>query len=168
MRNTLLFFLCILFSSPLLAKDLTNRLGIGYSDQLNIPQGLPSATAYYFPNPDVGMALSLGVNTEEDDSRFGLMFKVFKIIFPEDNLNFYMGASAGIISYEEFADDGVTIENESGFELNALLGVQFSFAGLENLAFHFETGLGITSVDDGVSFRTIGDTPFEAGVIFFF
>ena len=142
------------------AKDLSNRLGVGYSNQFSV--GMPSMAASYHPNAEIGLGASLGVSTEEDDSRFGLLFKVYRIIFPEENLNFYMGASAGILSYE------LSGQSESGFELNGIFGAQFFFAGLDSLAFHFEAGLGITSIDSGVHFRTIGSSPMEAGLIFYF
>lgn len=160
-----LFLVCFMAQPVAQAKDLTNRLGIGFSNQFS--QSLPSVSAYYYPNPELGLGLALGVNTEDDDSKFGLQFKIYRVIFPEDNMNFYMGASAGLLSYETSNSAGGT-DNESGFELNGFFGGEFFFAGLDSLAFRFEAGLGIVSVDSGVTFRTIGDSPINAGVTFYF
>ena len=76
-----LVFLLSFLNTNLYAKDLTNRLGFGYSDQFSID--LPSVMAMYYPNPDTGLSAALGVNTEDDASKFGLSFKYYKIIFPE-------------------------------------------------------------------------------------
>src|SRR5690348_13670728 len=82
------------------AKDLASRLGIGYSDQFGLDKSLPSLALRYYPNSDYGLMGSLGVDTTKNDSRFGLGVKIVKIVFREDNLNFYTGASAGLVSQE--------------------------------------------------------------------
>lgn len=159
-------FTVLLTSFSIQAKDLTNRLGIGLGNQFS--QELPAVSAYYYPNPELGLGLALGVNTEDDRSKFGLLFKIYRVIFPEDNMNFYMGASAGLLSYEQDKDTNTGTETQSGFELNGFFGGEFFFSGLDSLAFRFEAGLGILSVDDGVTFRTIGDSPVRAGITFYF
>jgi len=143
------------------AKDLTNRLGVGYSDQFSV--ALPSLSARYYPNPQLGVTAALGVDTQKDASRFGLMVRLFKMIFLEDNMNFYMGTGAGLISIEQNAGT-----NQSGFELTGFVGSEFFFPGLESLGFSFEAGIGVTSISSEVRFRTIGDSPLKAGVIFYF
>jgi hypothetical protein len=154
--------LLILILSPMSSwsKDLTNRLGIGYSDQFSTE--LPSLTAKYYPSSEMGLSAALGVNTGPQNSKFGLLFKVQRIIFPEDNLHFYMGAGAGLLSTK------VDTRNESGFELMGFAGAEFFLTGLDSLGISFETGVGITSVSSGVTFRTIGDHPLRAGIIFYF
>jgi len=147
------------------AKDLTNRLGLGYSDQFSSNQAsgsLPGIAAQYYPNPLTGLSLALGVDTEKDNSRFGLLFKLYRIIFTEANMNFYMGGGGGLLSVENNGD------NNSGFELMGFVGVEYFFPGLESLGFSFEAGLGIRSDSDGARFRTIGDHPLRAGIIFYF
>lgn len=142
------------------AKDLTNRLGIGYKNQFGVE--LPGIALQYFPGPELGLSAVVGVDTEEDASRFGAMVKLQRIIFQEDNLNFYLGAGAGLLSNE------VAGENESGFELLAFGGAEFFFAGLENLGFSFEFGPAITSLSSNVRFRTFGHSPLNAGITFYF
>lgn len=149
------------------AKDLTNRLGVGYADQFGISGGLPSLAVRYYPNPELGVAAQLGVDTEEDASKFGFMGKVFRIIFQEDNMNFYMGAGAGLISREAENSGGGT-DNDSGFALSGFAGGEFFFSGLDSLGFSFETGVGVTSISSEVRFRTIGDHPLRAGITFYF
>lgn len=142
------------------AKDLSNRLGIGYKNQSGID--LPSLALQYYPGADLGVSAALGVDTQNNQSRFGFMAKLYRIIFQEDNLNFYMGAGAGLVSEET---NGT---NESGFDLMGFGGAEFFFPGLENLGFSFETGVGVTSISSGVRFRTIGDHPLRAGITFYF
>ena len=150
----------LLLSPNLFAKDLTHRLGVGYSNSLDMD--LPSIAVHYYPNQKTMLAAAIGVSTEDDNSKFGLLFKAFRNIFEEENLNFQMGGSAALISNE------VNGDSDSGFELNALFGAEFFFTGLDSLAFRFEAGIGIVSINDGTTFRTIGDSPFDAGIIFYF
>ena len=152
----------LFFSLSASAKDLTNRLGFGYSDQFAFSDGLPSVMAMYFPNPDTGLSAALGVNTEDDNSKFGLNFKYYKMIFPEDNLNFYMGGVIALISDET---GGTT---DSGYELGGFIGAEYFLQGLDSLGFRFEAGLGIVSKDSGVVFRTLGQHPLQAGMVFYF
>ncbi len=166
MRRLLLLFVITVFSTPLFAKELGNRLGVGYSDQFS--QSMPSIALRYWPDPKLGLGAALGVDTEEDNSKFGFMVKLYKIIFTEDNLNFYMGTGAGIISLETPNAAGTSSSSDSGFELVGFCGGEFFFTGLENLGFSFETGVGVTSIDSQVRFRTVGDGLLKAGVTFYF
>lgn len=157
------FCLMLLFSANAgYAKDLANRLGVGFSNQFGLVDDLPSIAMRYYPNADYGLMGAIGVDTHKDNSRFGFMAKIFKIVFKEDNLNFYTGAGAGLVSRE------VSNKNDSGFDLSGFIGAEFFMPGLESLSFSFEAGVGITSVSSEVRFRTIGDSPLRAGIIFYF
>lgn len=143
------------------AKDLASRLGVGYSDQFSTE--LPSMVLRYYPNSDVGLSGHLGIDTQKDASKFGAMVKFYRIIYPEENMNFYMGSGAGIISKEK--SDG---KNQSGFELIGFAGVEFFWMGLENLGINMELGFGVASVSSETRFRTLADHPFKAGMTFYF
>jgi hypothetical protein len=155
--------LLLLWAGTVHAKDLSNRLGIGYSDQFGLDQSLPSLAVRYYPNADYGLMGALGVDTASGNSRFGVGAKILKIVFREDNLNFYTGAGAGLVSQQ--INNGTT---NSGFALSGFAGAEFFLPGLENLSFSFEAGVGITSITSQVRFRTIGDSPLRAGIIFYF
>lgn len=150
----------VAFSVSAQAKDLGHRLGIGYKNQF--ASDLPGIAIVYYPGAELGLSAIIGVDTQEENSRFGLMAKLHRVIFEENNLNFYMGAGAGLVSVETGG------KNESGFELLGFGGAEFFFTGLENLGFSFETGVGVTSLSSNVRFRTIGDSPFRAGITFYF
>ena len=149
--------------TPAFGKDLANRLGVGYSNQFGLSQDLPSLAVRYYPNADYGLMGSLGVDTSSGTSRFGLGAKIVKIIFREDNLNFYTGAGVGLVSQQVNGSN-----TDSGFELSGVFGAEFFLPGLENLGFSFEGGVGVTSISSQVRFRTIGDSPLRAGIIFYF
>lgn len=159
--------LCLITTAILLlplfsfAKDLTNRLGIGYKNQFMMD--LPSIAAQYYPSPDLGFSVSLGVDTQSNNSKFGLMTKIYRTIFTEDNMNFYMGAGAGLISNQTNSSN-----TDSGFELNSYVGAEFFLPGLDSLSFSFEAGIGVDSLSSGVRFRTFGDSPIKAGIMFYF
>jgi len=162
MRNWLIIILLLCAGGTVHAKDLKNRMGVGYSNQFGLVRDLPSLAVRYFPNNDYGVAAALGVDTEENNSRFGLMGKFIKLIFKEDNLNFYSALAVGIVSQE------VAGSTDSGFDLSGVFGAEFFLPGLESLSFNFEAGVGVTSVSSEVRFRTIGDSPLRAGILFYF
>jgi hypothetical protein len=141
------------------SKELANRLGVGVKH--NTAVDLSELAAVYYPSSDLAFAAGLGVDTEEDQSKFAANAAVRRIVFKEENLNFYLGGSVGLVNYE------VNGDKESGFELNALFGAEFFFPGLDSLAFTVEGGMGVISTDN-VRFRTIADNPFLAGIIFYF
>ena len=161
MKTSILAVLTLcLMSATAQAKDLTNRLGIGFKNQFFTD--LPSIAAQYYPGAELGLAAVVGVDTQKNASRFGAMVKVNRVVFQEDNLNFYLGAGAGLLSVE------VAGATESGFQLLAYGGAEFFFAGLENLGFSMEFGPSVTSLSSQVRFATFGDSPLRAGITFYF
>lgn len=160
MRLVLSMFL--LAASPaLFAKDLSQRLGVGYSNQWGISNSMPSISARYYPNQQYGFQASVGVDTETSENRFGVGAKFIKIVFREDNMNFYVAAGGGIVSQQ-------VVTTDTGFDAAATFGGEFFFPGLESLGFSFEAGFGVTSISSNVRFRTMGDSPLTAGIFFYF
>ncbi|WP_413578636.1 organic solvent tolerance protein [Bdellovibrio sp. HCB290] len=146
------------------AKDLTNRLGVGVKSHSTLD--LPELAVVYNPSSEIQVTGGLGIDTQKDQSKFAAMAGVRRIVFKEQNMNFYMGGTIGLLNWEELNDAG-TREKQSGFELDAVFGGEFFFTGLESLGFTFEGGVGVISADN-VRFRTIADSPFRAGIIFYF
>ena len=163
MKSTALVCLAtlfIFFGVSAQAKDMSNRLGVGYKNQFSF--NLPAIAVQYYPGAELGLAAVVGVDTQQGASRFGAMLKLNRIVFSEDNLNFYMGIGAGLVSLETAGT------NQSGFQLMAYGGAEFFFAGLENLGFSFEFGPSVTSMSSQVRFSTFGDSPLRAGITFYF
>ncbi len=153
--------LAITVTSSAQAKDLTNRLGVGYANQFST--NVPSLAVRYYPEKHLALGAELGVDTEQGNSQFGFQVNVHRIVFTEPNLNFYMGSSVGLISTQANAST-----TQSGFELSAFVGTEFFLAGLPNLGFSMEAGVGVTSISSQVRVRTIADSPLQAGMIFYF
>ena len=145
-------------------KELKSRLGVGYSNQIQTGDatGIPSLTTKYYPDNDLAFSGAVGIKTGDQNSAFGLLLKIYKTIFPEDNMLFYMGAGAGLVSQK------VAGANNSGFQLMGIVGGEFFFAGLDSLGFTFEAGIAVVSLSNSVSFVTIGQAPVTAGIIFYF
>lgn len=159
LKNIAVLFSLILVAGTVQAKELTNRLGVGVKSNASI--GIAELAAVYYPVSELAVVGGLGIDTEKDNSKFTANAGVRRIVFKEDNLNFYMGGALGLVNLETAG------EKESGFEINALFGAEFFFPGLENLGFTFEGGVGVVSLDD-VRFKTIGNGPFSAGIVFYF
>ncbi|MFN8792238.1 MAG: organic solvent tolerance protein [Bdellovibrionales bacterium] len=158
-----LLTLILLGASAAHAKDLANRLGVGIKN--NNSFDVPAVAAVYYPNADVGLTGSLGVDTAEDNSAFAFNVGIRRILFRENQMNFYYGGQAGLVNRETPTATGS--DQDSGFELNVVFGAEFFFTGLESLGFTFEAGAGLTSMDE-TRFRTIADHPLRAGLIFYF
>ena len=167
MRYIVYLFLAVILSTGAAANavELTNRLGLGFSQQMGAVD-IPMITAHYYPNQRFAISGALGIDTKRDDSKFGALVKVRRMVFMESQMNFYMGAATGFSSHEELEATGY--EDKSNFEFSAILGGEFFLTGLDSLAFTFETGIGIITGDGGSRFRTIGDDLFSAGIIFYF
>jgi len=164
------FSFLIILPSPSQAKDMTSRLGVGYMNDFSI-QPLPSIAVKYYPSTDIAVSAALGVdtnttNTTGGSSAFGFGAKFYKTIFTEDNLNFFMGAGAGLVSLAPAS--GGSGSTNSGFELSGFAGAEFFIPGLDSLGFNFSAGVGVTSLSSGVRFRTIGESPLNAGMFFYF
>lgn len=142
------------------AKDLTHRLGIGYKN--NTTLDLPTLAAIYYPSATMGLTGGVGLDTKKDYSSFQAMAGIRYIIYPETNMNFYGGGQFALVNFETPADG-----KKNGVEVAGLFGVEFFLTGLENLGFTFEAGLSLATVGNS-RFRTVGDSPFRAGMIFYF
>lgn len=161
------FIFALLLAQNTFAKDMTSRLGVGYSDSFSAAS-LPSIGVKYYASQDLSISAALGIDTNASGgtSNFGFGAKVYKTVFTEDNLNFYMGAGAGLVSIGPAA--GSTVSTSSGFELAGFCGVEFFIPGIDSIGINFQAGVGVTSLSSGVRFRTIGDTPLKAGMYFYF
>lgn len=159
-KKVVFFIFVFLMTTAAHAIDMTHRLGVGIKD--NLSKSLPSLAIVYYPTAEFAFTAGLGLDTQKNNSAMQINAGVRRIIFYEQNLNFYMGGQAAVVTYED-----PTNGKQNGYELNAILGTQFFFQGLENLGFSFETGVGVVSLGE-VRFRTLAIDPLHAGIIFYF
>jgi hypothetical protein len=152
----------LIFSQSGWSKDLSQRLGVGYTNDFGVDESMPSIAVRYYPNQQYGFQGSVGVDTETGQNRFGAAAKFLKTVFHEDNMNFYVAAGGGLVSREQ------NNTTSSGIDTAATFGGEFFLPGLESLGFNFEAGVGLTSVSSDMRFRTIGESPLNAGIFFYF
>jgi hypothetical protein len=143
------------------AKDLSGRLGIGFNGQFATRspfsyQDIPALSAKYAINRDLAFAAIIGINTT-DPSGYTLGGKVFKNIFFENNLNFYVAGALALLK-----------RDETGFEGQALFGTEVFIPGIESLGLSFEAGLAMGNSSGSFEIRTVGYTFLHAGVHFYF
>jgi hypothetical protein len=157
---SLVFTMVLMASSFVFAKPMPQRLGLGIKD--NTSQSIPSLTALYNVNNDFAFYGGFGFDTKKDYSTMEINAGIRHIVFHESNLHFYTGGQFAIVNIEDPING-----KQNGFEVNALIGTEFFFAGLENVGFSFEGGLGLSSYKE-TRIRTIGDHPLKAGILFYF
>ena len=161
MKHLSSIFAVVLMASPFaFAKPMAQRLGVGVKD--NTSQSIPSLTALYNVNSNFAFYGGFGFDTKKDYSTMEINAGIRHIIFHETNLHFYTGGQFAIVNVENPIDG-----KQNGFEVNALIGTEFFFAGLENVGFSFEGGVGLSSLKE-TRVRTIGDHPLKAGILFYF
>jgi hypothetical protein len=163
LKSFLIFSFVVVFASLGHSKELASRLGVGFRDNNHF--SLPSVAAFYYPNSDYGIVGAIGIDTEKDAAKTGFQIGVRRIIFKEENMNFFMGGNLAFLN-KEVVDAGAT-STKSGFELQGVVGGEFFLAGLDSLSFNFETGIAMSSVDK-TRFRTLAMDPFKAGIVFYF
>lgn len=142
------------------AKDLSQRLGIGLKN--NTSESMPSLAAVYYLSKSYAVTGGVGFDTKKYYSAMQVNAGLRKMIYLENNLNFYLGGQFGIINFENPVDG-----KNNGLDLLAVFGSEFYFSGLDNLGFTFEAGLGISTAKD-TRIRTVADDPFRAGIVFYF
>ncbi|MBC7427313.1 MAG: hypothetical protein H7336_01795 [Bacteriovorax sp.] len=151
--------LCLLslsFGSHALEK--TDRLGIGMSNELK--NDFPALSFKVQKSKSFAYGGLLGLSTADKDGGFGVGLKVYRNIFDEPQLNFYLAGMGAILSTK------IDSKTYSGFQFDLSLGSEFHFTGLNSLGFSFEFGLSANKKKDFV-FETIGSHFVVLGVHFY-
>lgn len=137
MRSLLLLTL-LLLPSIAQAKDLRNRLGVGFDNQfgqypaLSLRYGLPAKNSAF----NVQTELDAGFLADSDNSTVDGLYTGARLLWAfsvEDNMNLYAAAGAGAL----------IDENNTAFRVMPGLSAEFFTFGLENLGFSAEWGLTI-------------------------
>lgn len=151
----------VLLPSLTLAGDLRGRLGVGATNQL--ANDIPAISLKIQTTKTFAIGGVLGFKSDQDNTLYGAGVKLYRIIFDEPQLNFYMAGMLGSLSYLD-GDKAKT-----GYQIDGTLGSEFHFAGLESIGFSFEFGLSVREADPdgGTSFETLGDQFVKAAVHFY-
>lgn len=146
------------------AADLLHKIGVGYQNT-----GTPALSTRYYFQPTLALTVSTGFTTESDHTQFLLEGKIQKILFQEKYLNFFVGASLGLIN-EKIKNTDLSLPDikNNGFRAQGSLGAEFFLVNLPSLGFVFEAGLSLQSKSGNIQVETVTYVPFNAGVYFYF
>ena len=161
MIQKVLLILAILLPGIASASDLRGRLGVGFTNQL--ANDIPAISLKVQQTKTFSVGALLGFKSDQDNTIYGAGIKLYRIIFDEPQLNFYL---AGLLAAENYVNQ----KNEvvGGYQMDGTLGSEFHFQGLESLGFSLEFGVSVRNADEsGTSFQTLGDSLVKAAVHFY-
>lgn len=153
---SLLFFATL--STPSYALEKTNRLGIGMTNQLK--NDFPSLSFKVQKSRSFAIGGMGGISTSDSEGGYGAGIKLYRNIFDEPQLNFYVSGMAAVLSNK------IAGKTESGFQFDLSMGSEFHLAGLNSIGFSFEFGVSANKKKDFV-FETLGNNFVVAGVHFY-
>lgn len=168
-------------SSSASAKDLTGRVGVGYTTTVpstSFVPGFSGVSARYWVNDQFGVEGNLGflmVSPKGGDStnNFALNANGYYSFVNEPNLKLYGDAGLTFGSIGFTVVDPVTgatsSDNKSLLGFQAGLGMEFFFVGLPNLGFSSQVGLNYLSITDVGSIVSLGGGDYATfGVRYYF
>ncbi|MBA2405710.1 MAG: hypothetical protein H0V66_13115 [Bdellovibrionales bacterium] len=129
-----------------------------------LANGLPALSLKIQQSKTFALGGLLGFKSDQDQTLYGAGIKLYRIIFDEPQLNFYL---AGLFASQSYVNDQDKVD--TGFQIDGTMGTEFHFAGLESLGLSIEFGLSVRRADDagGTSFETLGDNFLKAAVHFY-
>jgi hypothetical protein len=162
MKQKYLILLLVLMPSIVFSADLRGRMGVGMTNQL--ANGLPAISVKVQQSKTFAMGGLLGFQSDQDQTLYGAGIKLYRIIFDEPQLNFYL---AGLFATETYLNDEAKVD--SGFQIDGTMGTEFHFTGIESLGFSLEFGVSARKADSngGTSLETLGDSFLKAAVHFY-
>lgn len=149
----------ILTTSSAWGMNKSGRMGLGFSNQLI--NDLPALSLKIQQNRYFALGGLLGFRSGEDATTYGAGLKVYRVIFEEERLNFFMSGTLATLAYEEDR------KAKSGFQVDGTLGTEFHLEGIESIGFSFEFGVSYNKGPRGTSFETLGNNFLKAAVHFY-
>ena len=150
---------CILFSvSRAHALEKNNRMGVGMTNQLK--NDFPALSFKTQKGRSFAYGGMIGLSTSETNGGYGAGIKLYRNIFDEPQLNFYMAGAGALLSNK------IAGSNYNGFQFDLSFGSEFHFSGLNSLGFSFEFGVSANKKKDFV-FETLGNNFLVAGIHFY-
>lgn len=160
MRIFIVLGLLICNVSNLHAMNLSGRLGVGLSNQ--VVTGIDTLSFKLQRNRSTALGALLGLDSSSDASNYALGLKGYKLIYDEPQLNFYSALTGIFFTFQNDEDD-----TKDGYQIEAALGTEFSFQGLESIGFSFEFGVGVIKDQGASTVRTIGHNVLVSAVHFY-
>jgi hypothetical protein len=140
-------------------NSLRGRLGVGFTNQVATTSDgtIPALSAKYYVSRTFAASLETGFDTRSPNSTLALGLKLFKNVFAEPNLIFYLGGGAAYVN-----------RVGSKFQASLFLGSEFFLAQLPSLGLSFEAGIRGDNTTGSFAIRTTGDSFLSAGMHFYF
>ena len=156
---TAIFFCTIFFPGFAEARDLGNRLGIGYTTQIALKndKAIPALSGKYHFSKRNALSFAAGFDTQSNDNALVLGMKYFRNVFGEKMLNFYTGAGLAFVSH-----------GGTRFQPSLFFGSEFFFEQLPSLGLTFEAGLRADNRSGSFAIETTGDSFLTGGIHFYF
>ncbi|MFH0948717.1 MAG: hypothetical protein V1833_06975 [Elusimicrobiota bacterium] len=136
------------------AKDLSEKIGVGFNSQLS-GNGVDSLSVRYWFSKKMAVEGLLGFSLG-NDTIFDVGGKFLTILKEENNLNLYGFGIMGIESY-----------HDTSFSVGGGVGVELFFSDFPNLGFGTEIGLGFSNANDTSQFGTKADWLSAVGVRYY-
>jgi len=153
----------LLLPSPLYAKELLGRVGLGYNAQFaNTSQtnGTPGISLKYGLAPRSAIELIAGFYSGSQGSGV-FAGKYMQTIHAESYANFYFLTGLGYVYANQ----------KNGIEILGGLGSEFFIPGVDNVGISFEAGMSaesLTSASGSLVLKTFGVSFLNAGMHFYF
>lgn len=141
------------------ATSLMGRLGIGTTNQ--VVTGISAISIKLQRNRSMALGGLFGINNSDNASNYAVGAKLYRLIYDEPQLNFYSALSAIMFTYQ---DAGDTV---SGNQIDAGLGAEFSFQGLESIGFSFEFGFSMNKYNGAQNIQSYGHHIITSAVHFY-
>ena len=154
----LLFIGTILWGQGIFAMERIGRLGVGVSGQLK--NNFPATSIKFQQSRSLAIGGLLALSTDSGQGGYGMGLKLYRMIFDEPQLNFYLSLMGGLLKETQGA------VSSSGFQLDFTAGSEFSFAGISSLGMSFEFGLSLRQMDEFI-IETVGNHFVTAGIHFY-
>ncbi len=161
MNKVFLVIVTLLITTSTFAADLRGRMGVGASNQL--ANNVPAISLKIQQSKTFALGGLVGFKSDQDNTLYGAGIKLYRIIFDEPQLNFFMAGTFATLTYLDEQE-----KVKSGYQIDGTMGTEFHLSGLESIGFSFEFGLSARNADDkGTSLQTLGDQFVKAAVHFY-
>lgn len=157
-RKLVIFGILTVLCGQAHALSMIGRLGMGTSNQLR--NDTQTISLKIQRNKSYSLGALFGVKTG-DETNYGAGLKLYRKIYDEPQLNFYLAGLGGLYTYQNSG------ETESGYQFDGTFGTEYHFQGLESIGFSFEFGLSLNKYNGVNNFETVGYNILQAAVHFY-
>jgi hypothetical protein len=161
-KFALLSLLLITFDAHA-AVNVLGRLGVGFTNQM--ANEVESISFKIQRSRSSALGVILGFQSRDGETSYGLGVKLYRNIYEEPNLRFYM---AGMLaSLSQIVTVNGNPETQSGMQIDGTFGTEFHINSIESLGFSMEFGISTNTLGNDTTIETIGDGFIKAALHFY-